>query len=36
MFMLMIICFLRSFGIEHKITLQTDNGEEFGGKSGLS
>ncbi|NPV83098.1 MAG: helix-turn-helix domain containing protein [Candidatus Aminicenantes bacterium] len=33
MFMLMIIYFLRSFGIEHKITLQTDNGEEFGGKS---
>ncbi|MBC7361652.1 MAG: transposase, partial [Candidatus Aminicenantes bacterium] len=33
LFMLMIIYFLRSFGIEHKITLQTDNGEEFGGKS---
>ncbi|PMP95112.1 MAG: hypothetical protein C0168_07025 [Candidatus Aminicenantes bacterium] len=32
MFMLMLIYFLRSFGIEHQITLQTDNGEEFGGK----
>ena len=33
MFMLLLIYFVRSFGIEHKITLQTDNGEEFGGKS---
>ena len=33
MFMLLVIYFVRSFGIEHKITLQTDNGEEFGGKS---
>jgi len=32
--MLLLIYFLRSFGAEHKITLQTDNGEEFGGKSG--
>ena len=33
MFMLLVIYFVRSFGIEQKITLQTDNGEEFGGKS---
>ncbi|MGB4705078.1 MAG: helix-turn-helix domain-containing protein [Candidatus Saccharicenans sp.] len=33
LFMLLLIYFLRSFGVEHKITLQTDNGEEFGGKS---
>lgn len=33
LFMLTIIYFLRSFGIKHRITLQTDNGEEFGGKS---
>jgi len=33
MFMLLIIYFVRSFALEHKITLQTDNGEEFGGKS---
>jgi len=33
LFMLTLIYFLRSFGVEHEITLQTDNGEEFGGKS---
>jgi len=33
MFMMLVIYFVRSFGLEHKITLQTDNGEEFGGKS---
>jgi len=33
LFMMTLIYFLRSFGVEHKITLQTDNGEEFGGKS---
>jgi len=33
LFMLLLIYFLRSLGVEHKITLQTDNGEEFGGKS---
>ena len=32
-FMLTIIYFLRMIGIRHQITLQTDNGEEFGGKS---
>lgn len=31
--MLMVIYLVRSLGIEHNITLQTDNGEEFGGKS---
>jgi len=33
LFMLILIYFLRGLGVEHKITLQTDNGEEFGGKS---
>jgi hypothetical protein len=33
LFMMTLIYFLRSFGVEYKITLQTDNGEEFGGKS---
>jgi len=32
-FMMSLIYFLRYFGIKHEITLQTDNGEEFGGKS---
>jgi putative transposase len=32
-FMLSLIYFLRALGIDHEITLQTDNGEEFGGKS---
>ncbi|MEM5830867.1 MAG: hypothetical protein ABIM98_06875 [candidate division WOR-3 bacterium] len=32
-FMMSLIYFLRSFGIKHKITIQTDNEEEFGGKS---
>lgn len=33
LFMLTIIYFLRSFRIKHRITLLTDNGEEFGAKS---
>ena len=33
MFRLLVIYFVRSFGIEAKITLQSDNGEEFAGKS---
>ena len=32
-FMLSVIYFLRAFGVKHEIILQTDNGEEFGGKS---
>ena len=32
-FMIFIIIFLRAMGIRGKITFQTDNGEEFGGKS---
>ena len=32
-FMLTILYFLRMMGIEHQTTFQTDNGEEFGGKS---
>jgi len=32
-FMLTIIYFLRMLGLKHQITIQTDNGEEFGGKS---
>ncbi len=32
-FMMSVIYFLRMLGITHEITLQTDNGEEFGGKS---
>ncbi|MFN4228178.1 MAG: helix-turn-helix domain-containing protein, partial [Candidatus Ratteibacteria bacterium] len=32
-FLMSIIYFLRRFGIRETITLQTDNGEEFGGKS---
>jgi transposase len=32
-FMMSIIYFLRALGIRHEIVLQTDNGEEFGGKS---
>jgi len=32
-FMLSILYFLRSMGIDWNITFQTDNGEEFGGKS---
>ncbi len=32
-FMMSLIYFSKSFGIKHEITLQTDNGEEFGGKS---
>lgn len=32
-FMLTILYFLRMIGIKHPITFQTDNGEEFGGKS---
>lgn len=32
-FMMTLIYFLRAFAIKHEITLQTDNGEEFGGKS---
>lgn len=32
-FMMSIIYFLRALGLTHEITLQTDNGEEFGGKS---
>lgn len=32
-FMLNLIYFLRAFGINHKLTFKTDNGEEFGGKS---
>lgn len=32
-FMMSLIYFVRSFGIGHRITIQTDNGEEFGGKS---
>jgi hypothetical protein len=31
--MLSLIYFLRALGIDHEITLQTDNGEEFGGRS---
>ena len=31
--MLSVIYFLRAFGVKHEIILQTDNGEEFGGKS---
>lgn len=31
--MMTLIYFLRAFGIRQEITLQTDNGEEFGGKS---
>jgi len=31
LFMLTPICFLRSFGVEHKIATQTDNGEDFVG-----
>jgi hypothetical protein len=31
--MMSIIYFVRSLGLRHKITIQTDNGEEFGGKS---
>jgi len=33
LFMMSIIYFVRKFGMNHHITLQTDNGEEFGGKS---
>jgi len=33
LFMMSIIYFVRSLGLKHKITIQTDNGEEFGGKS---
>lgn len=33
MFMALIICLLRSFRLEHRITLQTDNREELDGKS---
>ncbi|MFN3407349.1 MAG: hypothetical protein ACK40E_06455, partial [Caldimicrobium sp.] len=32
-FMLSVIYFVRKFGFSHQITIQTDNGEEFGGKS---
>ena len=32
-FMMSIIYFLRAHGVKREITLQTDNGEEFGGKS---
>ncbi len=32
-FMMSVIYFLRMLGITYEITLQTDNGEEFGGKS---
>ncbi|MEM2144799.1 MAG: hypothetical protein QW279_05525 [Candidatus Jordarchaeaceae archaeon] len=31
--MLLLIYFGRSLGVDHKITLQTDNREEFAGKS---
>jgi putative transposase len=32
-FMLSLLYFVRMSGIEHRLTFQTDNGEEFGGKS---
>jgi transposase len=32
-FLLTLLYFLRMLGMEHPITFQTDNGEEFGGKS---
>ena len=32
-FILLVIFWLRAFGISHRITIQTDWGEEFGGKS---
>jgi hypothetical protein len=31
-YLLSIIYFVRSLGLRDKITIQTDNGEEFGGK----
>jgi hypothetical protein len=33
LFMILVVCWLRMFGLHHRICFQTDWGEEFGGKS---